>query len=89
MTGTAETEANEFNDIYKLPWWSSRPTSRWYRADKPTTRLQDPARQVQRGPREIQSAHQRGQPVLVGTTSVESSEVLSRMLKLGTSRTPC
>ena len=82
MTGTAETEAGEFWQIYKLDV-SVIPTNR------PVTR-QDHNDVVYRTKREkykavideIADCHQRGQPVLVGTISVEVSELLSRMLKI-------
>jgi preprotein translocase subunit SecA len=81
MTGTAETEAREFWEIYKLDV-SVIPTH------KPVCRL-DSDDVVYRTKREkynavideIAACHERGQPVLVGTISVEVSELLSRMLK--------
>jgi preprotein translocase subunit SecA len=81
MTGTAETEAAEFHDIYRLDVLPI-PTNR------PNTRI-DENDQVFKTRREkfnaviskIEEAHTKGQPCLVGTASVESSETLSRMLK--------
>jgi preprotein translocase subunit SecA len=81
MTGTAETEANEFHDIYKLDVVvipTNRPIAR--------VDLDDIIYKTRREKfnaiiREIKAAHAKGQPVLVGTISVESSELLSRMLK--------
>jgi preprotein translocase subunit SecA len=81
MTGTAETEAMEFNDIYKLAVQvipTNRPCIRVDRNDSIFKTRRDKYTAVVR---EIEAANKRGQPVLVGTTSVESSEVLSRMLK--------
>ncbi len=81
MTGTAETEANEFHDIYKLDVVvipSNRPIARVDQDDVIyKTRRAKYSAIVQ----EIKGAHAKGQPVLVGTISVESSELLSRMLK--------
>ncbi len=81
MTGTAETEANEFHDVYKLDV-AVAPTN------KPCIRkdLNDLIYKTRREKfaaviNEIRDAHTKGQPVLVGTVSVEQSEVLSRMLK--------
>ncbi len=81
MTGTALTEAEEFMEIYKLgvvevP--TNRPISR-----------KDEHDQVYRTAREkydgivkmIKEAHEKGQPILVGTTSIEKSEFLSELLK--------
>ena len=81
MTGTAATEAEEFADIYKLGVVEV-PTNR------PVARKDDHDR-VYRTAREkyaavieaIQKANAKGQPTLVGTTSIEKSEMLSEMLK--------
>jgi preprotein translocase subunit SecA len=81
MTGTAETEAQEFWDIYKLDVMVI-PTN------KPVIRV-DHDDQIYRTRREkykaiideIVEKHKKGQPVLVGTISVDVSETLSRMLK--------
>ena len=81
MTGTASTEADEFMEIYKLGVVEV-PTNR------PVMR-KDEHDQVYRTSREkfegvvktIQEAHATGQPLLVGTTSIEKSELLSEMLK--------
>jgi preprotein translocase subunit SecA len=82
MTGTAATEADEFFEIYKLGVVEV-PTN------KPVIR-QDNDDQVFRTAREkyeaivveIKRAHEAGQPILVGTTSIEKSEALSEMLKV-------
>jgi len=81
MTGTAETEATEFNDIYRLSVQvipTNKPCIRIDRNDSIFKTRRDKYAAVVK---EIEGANQRGQPVLVGTVSVESSEVLSRMLK--------
>ncbi|MGF1655846.1 MAG: preprotein translocase subunit SecA [Verrucomicrobiales bacterium] len=81
MTGTAETDANEFHDIYKLDV-AVIPTHR------PNVRqdLNDYIYKTRREKynaviKEISISHSEGQPILVGTASVEASEVVSRMLK--------
>jgi preprotein translocase subunit SecA len=82
MTGTAETEAREFRDIYKLDVVSI-PTN------KPVNR-KDGNDQIYRTEREkfkaiiadVSRRHEIGQPVLLGTVEVATSEVLSRMLKI-------
>jgi preprotein translocase subunit SecA len=81
MTGTAETEAEEFGKIYKMDV-SVIPTNRPItRADLEDlvykTRREKYAAIIDR----LRAYHGTGQPVLVGTTSVEVSETLSRMLK--------
>ncbi|MFO7820831.1 MAG: preprotein translocase subunit SecA [Lentisphaeria bacterium] len=81
MTGTAETEANEFKDIYDLDVVVV-PTNR------PCVRIDNNDR-IYKTKREkynalcgeIAECHERGQPTLVGTVSVDVSEVISRMLK--------
>ncbi len=81
MTGTAETEATEFNDIYRLSVQvipTNKPCIRVDRNDSIFKTRRDKYSAVVK---EIEAANKRGQPVLVGTTSVESSEVLSRMLR--------
>lgn len=81
MTGTAETEAAEFHDIYQLdvlPVPTNAPNIRIDESDQIfKTRREKFNAVISR----IESAHALGQPVLVGTASVESSETLSRMLK--------
>jgi preprotein translocase subunit SecA len=81
MTGTAETEASEFHEIYGLKVMVIPTNKPCLRVDKNDvifkTRREKFAAVIQ----EIEAAHKQGQPVLVGTASVEASEVLSRMLK--------
>ena len=81
MTGTASTEANEFMDIYKLDVVeipTNRPVSRVDEDDEIyRTQKEKYAAIVQT----IADCHRRGQPILVGTTSIEKSEQLSALLK--------
>src|ERR1019366_8361897 len=81
MTGTAETEATEFNDIYRLSVQVIPTNQPCIRIDKNDSIFKTRRDKFNAVVREIESANKRGQPVLVGTVSVESSEVLSRMLK--------
>ena len=82
MTGTAETEANEFHDIYRLDV-NVIPTNRPVRRVDENDRIYKTRREKYNAVIDaIKGAHGKGQPVLVGTASVESSELLSRMLKL-------
>jgi len=81
MTGTAETEANEFHDIYKLDVVvvpTNRPIAR---VDFDDSIYKTRREKYSAIVNEIKNAHAKGQPVLVGTVAVESSELLSRMLK--------
>ncbi len=81
MTGTAETEASEFNDIYRCNV-TVIPTHRpCVRIDHNDVVYKSRRAKYNAAMKDIEEANKKGQPVLVGTTSVESSEVLSRMLK--------
>jgi preprotein translocase subunit SecA len=81
MTGTAETEAAEFHDIYKLDV-NMIPTNRPIRRTDYNDRIYKTRREKYNAViKEIREAHTKNQPVLVGSVSVESSELLSRMLK--------
>ena len=82
MTGTAETEAGEFWDIYKLDVVTiptNRPVARIDMNDRVYKTKKEKYNAVID---EIQKMVEAGRPVLVGTTSVEISELLSRMLQL-------
>ncbi|GHT76302.1 protein translocase subunit SecA [Bacteroidia bacterium] len=82
MTGTAETEAGEFWDIYKLDVVVI-PTNRPIIRDDMNDRLYRTAREKYNAViEEIITLRDAGRPVLVGTTSVEISELLSRMLNM-------
>ena len=81
MTGTAETEAGEFFEIYKLDVVVI-PTNRAIDRDDREDNVYRTRREKYNAViEEIQSAKTKGQPTLVGTTSVEVSETISRMLK--------
>ena len=81
MTGTAETEATEFKEIYGLEVVVA-PTNRPCRRVDNNDRIYKTKREKFNAIiDEIEACHQRGQPVLVGTISVDVSEVLSRMLQ--------
>jgi preprotein translocase subunit SecA len=81
MTGTAETEATEFNDIYRLAVQVIPTNKPSIRIDKNDSIFKTRRDKYNAVVKEIEAANKRGQPVLVGTVSVESSEVLSRMLR--------
>jgi preprotein translocase subunit SecA len=81
MTGTADTEAAEFHDIYKLDV-NVVPTNRPVARKDHNDRIYKTRREKYNSViNEIKDCHAREQPVLVGTVSVEASELLSRMLK--------
>jgi preprotein translocase subunit SecA len=81
MTGTAETEAGEFHDIYRLGVMVI-PTHRdCVRKDLNDLMFKGRRQKFNQVLEDLSEAHGKGQPVLIGTASVESSEVFSRMLK--------
>ncbi len=81
MTGTADTEAFEFQQIYNLETViipTHRPTQRRDHLDQVYRTAKEKYQAVIN---DIKDCHERGQPVLVGTTSIENSELLSALLK--------
>jgi protein translocase subunit secA len=81
MTGTADTEAFEFQSIYGLEVVVI-PTNRpMVRDDRPDLVFMTQREKFDAVAADIVAAHERGQPVLVGTASIETSEVLSAQLK--------
>jgi preprotein translocase subunit SecA len=81
MTGTADTEAEEFKKIYKLDVMVIPTHKKMIRTDNPDVIYATAEEKFQAVVEEIKDCHQRGQPVLVGTTSIEKSEYLSKLLK--------
>ncbi len=80
MTGTADTEAYEFQEIYQLETVvipPNRPNARKDRQDQVYKTAQEKYLAMVK---DIQDCYERGQPVLVGTTSIENSELLSGIL---------
>ncbi len=81
MTGTAETEAAEFKEIYNLDVVVI-PTHRpMIRKDYPDLVFRTFKEKLERVVQEIEENYKKGRPVLVGTTSIEKSELLSKMLR--------
>jgi preprotein translocase subunit SecA len=81
MTGTAETEASEFFDIYKLGVMTIPTNKPNIRKDADDSVYKTRREKFNAVVKEIAALHAQGRPVLVGTISVETSEMLSRMLK--------
>jgi preprotein translocase subunit SecA len=81
MTGTAETEAAEFHDIYRLDVLPIPTNTANIRIDENDQVFKTRREKFNAVIAKIEEAHAKGQPVLVGTASVESSETLARMLK--------
>ncbi|HEY6194757.1 MAG TPA: preprotein translocase subunit SecA, partial [Candidatus Eisenbacteria bacterium] len=82
MTGTAETEAAEFWEIYKLDVAVVPTNQPVCRTDHNDVVYRTKREKFKAAVDEIADCHKRGQPVLVGTISVEVSELLSRFLKI-------
>ena len=81
MTGTALTEEEEFNTIYKLDVVeipTNRPVAR---IDHPDAVYKTEAGKFRAIVKQVKECHEKGQPVLVGTVSIEKSEILSKLLK--------
>lgn len=81
MTGTADTEAAEFQEIYKLEVLVIPPNKPMIRIDNPDVIYRTEKEKFNAIVREIEELHKKGQPVLVGTISIENSERISDMLK--------
>jgi preprotein translocase subunit SecA len=81
MTGTAETEATEFDKIYKLEVVVIPTNQKMLRLENPDVVFRTEKEKYFAAADEIQQLNAKGQPVLVGTTSIEKSERLSELLK--------
>jgi len=81
MTGTADTEAAEFHKIYNLEVVVIPTHMPMIRKDYPDVVFRTESEKFEAAAREIKSLHDKGRPVLVGSSSVDNSERLSKMLK--------
>lgn len=81
MTGTAKTEETEFQEIYKLDVVEIPTNKEVARVDYPDSIFKTERGKFYAIIDEIKKAHEKGQPVLVGTISIEKSEELSKLLK--------
>jgi preprotein translocase subunit SecA len=82
MTGTALTESEEFRHIYKLETVVIPTNKPMIRNDMPDLIYKSEAAKFEAVVEDIQKRYESGQPVLVGTISIEKSEILSRMLQV-------
>ena len=80
MTGTAKTEADEFNKIYKLDVYVIPTNKPAIRKDLPDVIYKTKNAKYRAVVREVKKRHATGQPILVGTTSINQSEILSQLL---------
>ncbi|MBQ9106423.1 MAG: preprotein translocase subunit SecA [Clostridia bacterium] len=81
MTGTAMTEETEFKEIYALDIIAVPTNKPMIRIDHPDSIFKTERGKFAAVLRQIKACHEKGQPILVGTISIEKSEVLSRILK--------
>ena len=81
MTGTADTEAYEFQQIYGLETTVIPTHQKMIREDRMDQVYRTAREKHQAIINDIKDCYERGQPALVGTTSIENSELLSEMLK--------
>ncbi len=80
MTGTAATEAEEFGKIYDLEVTSIPPNKISERKDLPDRVYKNETGKFMAVAREVKALHEKGQPVLLGTISIEKNEMLSQLL---------
>ncbi len=80
MTGTADTEAYEFQEIYGLETVVIPPHRKSQREDQLDRVYKTSQERYNAAIADIRECHERGQPVLVGTTSIENSELISQLL---------
>jgi preprotein translocase subunit SecA len=81
MTGTADTEAYEFQEIYGLETVVIPPNRPTIRKDELDLIYKTAKEKYNAVIDDIRASHERGQPVLVGTTSIENSELISKLLQ--------
>ena len=81
MTGTAVTEAEEFHKIYNLPVVVIPTNEPMIRENLADSVYKTARAKITAAENEIEKAHKKGQPVLVGTTSIEKNEIISQLLK--------
>jgi len=81
MTGTAETESEEFHQIYKLDVLQIPPNQKVVRLDRPDRIYKTEMGKFTAIVKEVAELHKKGQPVLIGTVSIEKNEVLASLLK--------
>ena len=80
MTGTADTEAYEFQEIYGLETMVIPPHRKSQREDQLDRVYKTSQERYNAAITDIRECHERGQPVLVGTTSIENSELIAQLL---------
>ena len=80
MTGTADTEAYEFQEIYGLETVVIPPNRPSLRDDQLDRIYKTTREKYEAAIKDIRECHERGQPVLVGTTSIENSEIIDQLL---------
>lgn len=81
MTGTAATEQEEFHQIYELDVIEIPPNKKVIRDDRPDRIYKTESGKFKAIVDEVSQLHKRGQPVLIGTVSIEKNEQLSHLLK--------
>ncbi len=81
MTGTAATEAEEFHQIYKLAVLEIPPNKKLIREDLPDRIYKTEVGKFEQVVKEVKRLHKKGQPVLIGTASIQKNELLTRLLK--------
>lgn len=80
MTGTAVTESEEFHQIYKLDTVEIPTNQQMIRTDRSDRIYRSEAGKFRAIVQEVKALHEKGQPVLIGTVSIEKNEILSQLL---------
>src|SRR5690606_11275292 len=81
MTGTAVTEQEEFHQVYELDVVEIPPNKPLIRDDRPDRIYKTELGKFKAIAKEVQKLNKKGQPVLIGTASIEKNELLSSLLK--------
>ena len=81
MTGTAETSAEEFHKVYELPVVSIPPHRPLQRIDEPDVIYKDSDAKYRAIVKDVKERNEKGQPVLIGTTSIAKNEILAEYLQ--------
>ncbi len=81
MTGTAQTSAEEFHKVYNLEVVSIPPNKPLIRKDYPDVIFKTKKAKYQAIVEEVKKRHQKGQPILIGTTSILNNEIISKYLE--------
>ncbi len=81
MTGTAQTSAEEFHKVYKLEVYTIPSNRKFVRADLPDLVFKNTEAKYRAMVEDMRERHKKGQPILIGTVSIEKNEMLGKVLR--------